>query len=142
MIDIEIDIEPDVFSAVAARLRADFPGIKVDSSFVSDPGTFPYVSVLEADNRIRRSMRTVKIENAVDVMYEVNVMSVRSSGRKTEAKKIANAVDQVMKALGFTRTFREQIPNFLDATVYRLVIRYEATVGEGAEEGTFLVYQN
>ena len=78
-----IDIEPDVFNAVAVRLRSEFSSIKVDSSFISDPGNFPYVSVVEADNRIRRSMRTVKIENAVDVMYEVNVMSVSASGRKT-----------------------------------------------------------
>ncbi|MBR6932735.1 MAG: hypothetical protein IKH49_05475 [Bacteroidales bacterium] len=75
-------------------------------------------------------------------MYEVNVMSVSASGRKTEAKKIADVVDQVFEGLGFTRTMREQIPNFLDATVFRLVMRYEATVGEGASPGTFLVYQN
>lgn len=137
-----IDIEPDVFNAVAVRLRSEFSAIKVDSSFVSDPGKFPYVSVVEADNRIRRSMRTVKIENAVDVMYTVNVMSVSTSGRKTEAKKIADIVDQVFEGLGFTRTMREPIPNFLDATVFRLVMRYEATVGEGASPGTFLVYQN
>lgn len=137
-----INIENDVFSAVAGKLRTEYSGITVDSSFISDPGKFPYVSVVEADNRIHQRMRTVKIENAVEVMYEVNVLSNRSSGKKTEAKAIADTVDTEFEKLGFTRTMREQIPNYLDASVFRLVMRYEAVVGPGIDTGTYLVYQN
>ena len=137
-----IDIENDIYSTVAGILRNVFPGIKVDSSFIADPDKSPYVAIVEADNRVNRRMRTVKIENAAEVMYEVNVISNKSSGKKTQVKDIANTIDQAFEDLGFTRTMREQVPNYLDASAYRLVMRYEAIVGPAREDGKFLVYQN
>ena len=48
--------------------------------------------------------------------------------RKAEAKAIANVVDELLTGIGYTRTFREQVPNLKDATIYRIVCRYEANV--------------
>ena len=123
-----IDIENDVFDYVAKALRTAFPGITVVSSFVEAPAQFPTVTLVEADNRILQRMRTNNIENAVSVMYEINIYSNKGVGKKSEAKSIANAVDGLFNDLGFTRTFREQIPNMKDATIYRIVCRYAAVV--------------
>ena len=123
-----IDIENDVFDYVAKALRTDFPGITVISDFVDAPARFPTVTLVESDNRILQRMRTNNIENAVSVMYELNIYSNKAVGKKSEAKAIANAIDGLFNDLGFTRTFREQIPNMKDATIYRIVCRYEAVV--------------
>lgn len=123
-----IDIENDVFDYVAKALRTAFPGITVISDFVEAPAKFPTVTLVEADNRILQRMRTDNIENAVSVMYEMNIYSNKAVGKKSEAKAIANAIDGLFNELGFTRTFREQIPNMKDATIYRIVCRYEAVV--------------
>ena len=136
-----IDVENDVFSTVANALRTAFPGISVYGEYVETPAAFPAVTILETDNRVLTRMRTVEIENAVSVMYEMNVYSNKVSGKKTEAKEITDAADEVFEFLGFTRTFRQQIPNLRDATIYRIVCRYEAIVAPGYD-GNYLIYQN
>jgi len=137
-----IDIEADVLTAVATVLRTAFPGIRVDGSYIETTAKIPAVSVVEADNRIRKSMRTTTIENADEVMYEVNVFSGKPSGRRVEARSIAAKVDEVMSGLGFTRTMLEQVPNYSDTRLFRLVMRYEGIVGPAAEAGKYLIYHN
>jgi hypothetical protein len=136
-----IDIENDVFDTVATELRSKHRGILVSGEYVDAPAKFPAVTIVEADNRIYERMRTRKIENAVYVMYEVQVFSNKASGKKEEAKAIADTVDQVFESRGFTRTMRNKVANLKDATIYRLVCRYEAIVGENGKNN-FLIYQN
>ena len=123
-----IDLENDIFSAVAAVLRAAFPNIYVVGEYVPTPPRFPAVSIVEADNRVVTRMRTRDIENAVAVMYEVNIYSNKASGKKSEAQAIAATLDEKFAEIGFTRTMKEQVPNLNDATIYRIVCRYEAIV--------------
>ena len=132
-----IDLENDIFSAVATELRAQFSGVQVYGEYVETPARFPAVTIVEADNRVLTRMRTENIENAVSSMFEINVYSNKASGKKAEAKAIANAVDEKMSAIGYTRTFREQIPNLKDATIYRIVCRYEAVIDKN-----FVIYQS
>lgn len=136
-----IDIENDVFDTVATALRSAHAGIWVAGEFVDSPAKFPAVTIVESDNRIFERMRTRKIENAVRVMYEVQIYSNKATGKKAEAKAIADTVDGVFESRGFTRTMRSQVANLKDATIYRIVCRYEAIVGENGEN-KFLVYQN
>ena len=87
-------------------------------------------------------MRTAQaIENGVDVMYEINVYSNRTQGKKEQAKSIMDVVDATMADLGFTRTYRNPVPNFNDATIFRLVARYEATVLPEGNNG-YRIYAN
>lgn len=136
-----IDVENDVFDTVATELRSKHAGIFVAGEFVDSPAKFPAVTIVEADNRIFEQMRTRRIENAVRVMYEVQIFSNKASGKKAEAKSIADTADGVFASLGFTRTMRSQVANLKDATIYRIVCRYEAVVGENGEN-KFLIYQN
>lgn len=136
-----IDIESDVFDTVATELRSQHAGISVSGKFVDTPASFPAVTIVEADNRVFDRMRTRRIENAARVMYEVQIFSNKASGKKSEAKEIANTADGVFANLGFTRTMRSQVANLKDATIYRIVCRYEAVVGENGEN-KYLIYQN
>lgn len=132
-----IDIENDVFDTVAKALREAHAGIFVTGEYALTPPKLPAVSIVEADNRILERMRTLNIENAASVMYEVNIYSNKASGKKSEAKAIASTVDNTFASIGFTRTMRNQVPNLNDATIYRIVCRYEATV-----DSDFWIYQN
>jgi len=123
-----IDIENDVYSYIAAALRTAYPGITVYGDYTVAPAKFPCVMLLEVDNRVLQRMRTDNIENAVSVMYELNIYSNKATGKKSEAKAIANTADALFTDIGFTRTFRQQVPNMKDATIYRIVCRYEAVV--------------
>ena len=123
-----IDLENDIFDYVADALRTTFNGIDVKSEYTEMPAAFPHVSIVEADNRVLQQMRTDVIENGVSVMYEVGIYSNKAAAKKSEAKAIASKVDELFTGIGFTRTFRQQVPNLKDATIYRIVCRYEAVV--------------
>ena len=132
-----IDLESDVFDYVAKALRTAHSGIHVVSDYAAAPAKFPSVTLTESDNRILQRMRTNNIENAVSVMYEANIYSNLAIGKKQEAKAIANSLDAIFEELGFTRTFRQQVPNMKDATIYRIVCRYEAVI-----DRNYVIYHN
>lgn len=136
-----IDIESNVFEIVASAIEAEHPGAYVSGEYTDAPARFPAVTIMEASNSVYNRMRTVNIENAVLVMYEVNVFSNRASGKKAEAKSIVKTMDEAFATLGFTRSFSNQVPNLNDSTIHRIICRYEAVVGPG-ESGKYIIYQN
>lgn len=123
-----IDIENIVFSSIAGVLRAEYPDIFVSGEFTDLPAKFPAVTIVESDNSIVQRMRTTNIENAVNVMYEVNVYSNKIGYKKSEAKEILSTIDEEFSRLGFARTMCNPVANLQDATIYRIVARYEAAV--------------
>lgn len=119
-----ISPENFVFNEVATELRATYPNIFVAGEFNDAPAKFPAVTIVEADNSVLQKMSTLNIENAVSVMYEVNVFSNIISGKKQETKKILATIDEVFASLGFTRTMCNPVANLQDNKIYRMVARY------------------
>lgn len=126
-----IDVENEVFDSVATQLRAKYPNIYMVGEYVKTPPKFPSVSLVEMDNQSYQSTEdSGGSENHVSVMYEVNVYSNKTVGKKAECKKIAALIDEQMLALGFARTMIQPIPNLDDATIYRMVGRYSAVISK------------
>ena len=124
-----IDIERLVFTRVAAVVRKQFPNIFITGEYVNSPSSFPAVSLVEMDNSIREStVDSGSNENHVNVMYEVNVYSNKTTGKKTECKEIIALIDNEMTAMGFVRSTITPVQNEFDSTIYRMVARYKATV--------------
>lgn len=124
-----IDIENDVFSEVAKKVREKFSNIFVTGEYVKSPSSFPCVSLVEIDNAtFRNSQTTESQENHVAVSYEMNVYSNKTKGKKAECKEIVAFVDEVLMSLNFTRIMLEPVPNQNDATIYRMLGRYRAVV--------------
>lgn len=126
-----IDIENEIFNSVATEVRNKYPGIYVVGEYVKTPPNFPCVSLVEMDNQsYQRTEDSGSTENHVSVMYEVNIYSNKTVGKKTECKAIAALIDERMLALGFARTMLQPIPNMDDATIYRMVGRYSAVISK------------
>ncbi len=126
-----IDVENEIFDKVATMLRETYPLIYVTGEYVKSPPAFPCVSIVEVDNSVRRDTSTSsEVENHANVTYEVNVYSNKTSGKKGECRSIAKLIDEKLANLGFTRFFLEPVPNLEDATIYRILGRYRATVGK------------
>lgn len=124
-----IDIENEVFNRVATRVREQFPDIFIVGEYVSSPSSFPAVSLVEMDNSIREAtIDSGSNENHANVMYEVNVYSNKTTGKKTECKEIIALIDNEMTAMGFVRSTITPVPNEYDSTIYRMVARYRAAV--------------
>ena len=124
-----IDIENEVFNRVATRVREQFPDIFMTGEYVNSPSSFPAVSLVESDNATREStIDSGSNENHANVMYEVNVYSNKTTGKKSECKAIISLIDEEMLAMGFTRSTLTPVPNEYDSTIYRMVGRYRACV--------------
>ena len=129
-----IDIESQVFDRVAKRVREQFPNIFMTGEYVSSPASFPAASLVETDNSIREStIDSGSNENHVNVMYEANVYSNKTTGKKSECKAIMALIDAEMTAMGFVRFTLTPVPNEYDSAIYRMVGRYRASVSKKHE---------
>lgn len=126
-----IDIEQDIYSLISTALRNEFPKIAVAGEYVKAPSQFPFVSIEEADNQVyERTRDSGSNENHVIVLYEVNVFSNLTKGKKSQCKEIINLVDKQFISMGFSRILKKPIPNEEDATIYRMVARYKAVISQ------------
>lgn len=124
-----IDIENQVFDRVAKRVREQFPDIFMVGEYVMSPPSFPAGSLVEMDNSTRETtIDSGSNENHVNVMYEANVYSNKTTGKKSECKAILALIDEEMTAMGFVRSTLTPVPNEYDSTIYRMVARYRAAV--------------
>ena len=126
-----IDIENEVFNAVAKAVREKYPSVFISGEYIRTPPKFPFVSLIEMSNTAYdRTQSSGGLENHASLMYEVNVYSNKTSGKKRECKEISALIDNEMAALGFSRTMLQPIPNMDDATIYRMTGRYTAVISK------------
>jgi hypothetical protein len=124
-----IDIENAVFNRVVTKVREVFPDIFMAGEYVKSPPFFPAVSLVEMDNSTRiETIDSGSNENHANVMYEVNVYSNKTAGKKSECREILGLIDEEMLAMGFSRSTLTPVPNEYDSTIYRMVARYRAVV--------------
>ena len=122
-----IDVENKIYTPLARSLRAEFPGINVSGEYVRAPSKFPHVSIVESDNYMTiRHLDNSDDEKFATLMYEINVYSNKSGGKKSEAKAIMGLIDGLMYDLNFTRLAMTPVPNLEDSTIYRITARYRA----------------
>lgn len=134
-----IDIEKAVIGEVSKALRKVFgKDIYITGEKITGvPSRFPAVCVREASNIIYTKSRDENIENHDTLMYEVDVFSNLEEGKKQQAKEIAEIIDGVFCALGFTRTFCEPVENLSDSAIYRIKLRFSGVVDK-----QYRIYRN
>lgn len=121
-----IDCENEVFTRIAVPLRESFHGINIASEYVNAPSSFPHVSIVMADNTVmQESLDSGDYEISI-VMFEINIYSNLTCGRKSECRKIAEAIDKIMFSMNFIRLSMIPVPNMEDSSIYRIVARYRA----------------
>ena len=138
-----IDLESYVFDKVSTALETQFTGIAVKAEYTAEQDTFPCVTIECKDNYVHTDMISgERIENAVDVMFEVNVYTNTGAKRKKDAKKILDYADGQMASLGFVRQMLSPIDNVLDSSVYRYMARYVATIDfeTNGNNTTYFIY--
>lgn len=124
-----INIENEVFNRVNTRVREVFTDIFMVGEYVMSPPYFPAVSLVEMDNATRiETIDSGSNENHANVMFEVNVYSNKTAGKKSECKEIITLIDEEMLAMGFSRVSLTPVPNEYDSSIYRMIGRYRATV--------------
>lgn len=92
-----IDVENQIYTPIAEALREAFPGIDTSGEYVKAPSAFPHVSIVEQDNYPTLThLSTSDSEEYATIMYEVNVYSNKSSGKKAQCRSIMKVIDDLM----------------------------------------------
>ena len=126
-----INVENEIFNRVAKSVRTAYPSVFISGEYIKTPPKFPFVSLVEMSNTAYdRTQTSGCLENHASLMYEVNVYSNKTSGKKSECKAITTLIDNELATLGFSRTMLQPIPNMDDATIYRMTGRYTAVISK------------
>ena len=84
-----IDCENEVYTRVAKMLREKFPGINVAGEYINSPPAFPHVSIIQSDSSTIAGKQDTSGKEVLSlVMFEINVYSNKTEGKKTECKSI------------------------------------------------------
>lgn len=127
-----IDVESELFDILSKKIEEKYSASYITGEYLKSPPNFPCISIIEIDNNVLDRTRTTEtIENHARVLYEVNVYSNKTNGKKQECKKIISIVDKELEKLGFTRTMLSPVPNEdKNKSIYRIVARYRAIISK------------
>lgn len=102
-----IDIENQIFTNIRNAIKAstDYSDIVLTSDPSYTPAKFPCVFFCQSDSYPTAAKHTSSREDRFEtVVFEAYVYSNKTSGAKTECKKILSIIDEEMRIEGFTRT--------------------------------------
>ena len=126
-----INIENEIYSPIATALRAEYPDIFVTSEPTAMRARFPTVSIVQQDNY----MSINKLDNSgrerfATLMFQIDVYSNLTSGKKSQCYEIMEFVDDMLFKLNFTRLTCNPVP-MENEGYYRLTAQYRVeTDGE------------
>ena len=143
-----IDVVNPIINYITTNLRTQYlstyPKMKVYGEYVEYPESFPCVSLWMTDNYVATNTRELGTtqERYANVMFTTEVYTV-GTGRKALAKELANYVDGLYAAKGFTRLALMVLPN-ADANAFRITMRHgglaQAPIGDD-EQLISLIYR-
>lgn len=128
-----IDIENATFTNIYDTLVAyGYRGIKMYSSYENEPAKFPCVYMVMMDSSVL-SQDSSRAERLIDITFDISVFSAKTTGKKSEAKKIMAVIDDAMRLDGFKRTFSQplDVSDKNNTSLCQLLNRYEAQVDDG-----------
>lgn len=127
-----IDKENEVYTIVRNAVKAQFPDADIDSSYQPIPSGFPHVSFYQQDFSTPADLLDSSAQPKFqDMMFDAQVYSNLTAGKKQEAKKIMEIIVDTMQAMNFRMIMLTPVPNLNDSSIYRLTARFEGRADEG-----------
>lgn len=125
-----IDVENQIYNGLYDALKAYNSAVGVSSTYCNVPAIYPFVSIEQIDSApYQASMDDSNIENHVFITFEINIYTKDNTYKKTQAKGLANVVDNYMASKGLIRI--SSVPFEQDnETAYHLIMRYEGVVSK------------
>lgn len=141
------EIKNEIFTRLREEIVSEFPECFVTGEYQESIKKFPTITFEEKSNTVYQQSSTDVVENAANLMYEVNVYTNTIGYREDDAREYMLFINNFMASLGFTRTMLSPIPNLADSTIYRLTARYTGVAFFESEEtaelnAMYRIYQN
>lgn len=122
-----VDYSNEIFSAVAENLRSVYPGIQVVGEYVETPAKFPTVTLDEIRN-VPSHLDSAVTNKYARVTYRVQVFCNAVSGKRTQARKIYDTLDQILMSMGLYAKTYTTTPAIYNSEVYCITATYEAVI--------------
>ena len=124
-----IDVNNEVFTSVANRVRENHTGITVVGEYARKPSKFPTVTLDEIVNVTAGWLEdSSEEEKFAGVTYRLQVFSNDGTRKKAEAREIFATADAEMRRFGFRRVSYTTTPEIYESTIYQITATYEAVV--------------
>jgi hypothetical protein len=118
----------DISNEVYTKLRTELVGVEIGTTFLETPTTYPFVTFSEVSNTTFGDTKDSSGEQHNQLGFEVNIFTI-GDDKKSQAKTLRKMIDDVLSGYyGMDRDFSDEIPNFLNQSVYRYVTRYSCLV--------------
>ena len=124
-----IDIESYIYTQVRNAVLASFTNADVSSEYVENPAKFPHICLEMEDDSVMAEYLTAQNREFASLQTFTANIYTNTPTAKSDAKAIAQVVDNAMQGLGFRRALYMRTPN-IDRTIYRLTLRYEGIVSQ------------
>lgn len=122
-----IDAEVDVFDSVYKAVQFLFPEGCFTSEYTPSPPALPHACLKEEDNYTDDNLQDSSgNERFANLMYTANVYAED----KFQCRKLMNAIDTKMQALGFRRMSLRPVDNAADTSIYRIVAQWRGKVNQ------------
>lgn len=122
------DIYNEVFTALRNELKSEYPDIVVMSASQDTTAKFPCVTLKQIGDSTDVQNIDSNGEFTSTISFEVNSFTTGQK-QETQNREIQKVINRVMSdSLGMLRISSEQVENYLDATVYRHILRYTCNV--------------
>lgn len=136
-----LDIENKIIDDVQTFFANKSVQVNISSEFEDYPEDFPALMI----RQIGSAVYTLTQDDDLTphhwrVTFQLDTFSNKTSGAKSEVKKLMGLADEAMQALKFTLTSSDISTNF-DRTITRGTQVYRAIVGEPKTVGNKQIYQ-
>lgn len=121
-----IDILSPLITHVGTELRKTWPSVYITGELSENVNSrFPCVLIEEIDNS-DTEIDNASVSTQAYLQYRITVYSNKQSGRISEARAIASAVDEIMQRLNFRkRSFLGQA-GLYNNSAYKIEVTYSA----------------
>lgn len=120
----------DVFNEILTKLKTELVGVIVETSFNDENADYPFVVFAEKNNLADTETKDSGGYNHDLQLFQIDIFTIGEL-KRSHARTIRNQIDAIMSdEYGMNRNFSDEIPNFLDRSIYRYTLRYDCKIGK------------
>lgn len=119
----------NVFNDLINEIQNEINPVPITIPFTGMSPEFPIVTMDEISNETNVDTVDSSGEYHNIQSFELNIYTVGISSR-TKSHELRDKIDNIMTPHNMNRTFSQSVPNYLDDSIYRYVLRYECIIGK------------
>jgi len=120
----------DIFNEVLTKIKTDISTATVISEYPDVAPSFPCIVVEELSNISDATTIDSGGEQYNQITFNIDIFD-NSTSKRTTVRNLMKSVDAILcDYYGMNRMSSGQVPNFMDANIYRYNLRYDFKIDD------------